>query len=273
MTCKIPLKNGEININYKLNTKLPIAQILIVWKTSEESILRAILQKFVSEKVIVKGVNSRNCIINAFIGKSGILFLAPDNKFFSILKQIYNALYTSKVKIKGDYKTLVKDVQKGCHIYCTGKIRTLQKQLESKGSKIENCQKTLNELKIAERTEAKNEEEIFKFPLVSAQKSKEAVYFTDSNKYDLSMLINKCSTPFWFEDKNIVCNNISDICNTISNISEQLLKVIKYQIKGGDIECQKFLNKMFAALYNFKECESDIDDSIQKIKHMKIPDI
>lgn len=267
MSCKISLFDGSIDIKYHLNNKCPFCQFIMTWKTSEEPMLRAILSKFVAERILTKGINSRNNIINAYVGKSSIMIYVPDNKFFSVIKQIYNTLFTFTVKIQGDYQKLVKDIKKGCSIICTGKIKTLQKHLSSQSPKIELLKKTLKELKIKER--GKNVyngkgsiiQENLENQKLEYKVSGKVYKFTENNKFDLAMLLSKCPIPFWFEGDYIYGINVELIDNCIVMTSPQLLKTIQYQTKKDDDESLKVLNKMICTLYNLKDTKSDIDSS------------
>ena len=278
MTIKIPIFDGSIDIEFHLNQKCVLSQFILIWNTSEEPMLRAILSKFISEKVLIKGINSRNNIVNAFVGKSGVMIYAPDNKFFSILKQIYNAIFTSTVKVAGDYGKLVKDVKKGARIICTGKIKTLMKHLGKGSPKIETFKKTVKDLKIKDRL--KNvytgrgsviQENIQNLKLQF--KSKGAKHsFSESNKYDLSILLSRCPVPFWFEGEFIYSVDIDSVIDSIQTSNPNLLKTVQYQVKKDDEENLKVLGKMFSILYHFKESKSTPDESKKAISQMIISD-
>ena len=277
MSCDIPISGGKVSIKFYLNKKYSISQFVINWNTSEEALLRCILCKFVDEKVIIKGINSRNGIINAFVGKSGIMIMAPEQKFFPIINQLYNALYSSKVKCAGDYKKLVSDVKKGCEILITGKIKTLTKHLSTgNSSKIQAFQKTINGLKPKQRESGKNECPMDSFKLVAKSrkdgKTVETV-LNDSNKYDLAIILNRCSAPFWFSGDKLCTMCIEEICACIDCAIPKLLNVVKFQASSKDDDGLKFLNQLFAKLYNFSVKGSNPSESIDRIKHIELPDL
>lgn len=275
MTCEFSALNGKISIDYHLNAKLPVAQFAMIWTTSEEQLLRSLLHKFLSERVLISGINIRNGIISGKVGKSGIMFFAPEQKFFNIINQIYNAIFTYQTKLDGDYKKLVNDVKKGCKIYITGKIRTLSKHLsDGKSSKIANIQKALSKLKVKDRYPGKLTPEPETFKLVAKYRKDGNTMndvFDDQNKYDLSIFLSKTFVPFWFSGQNIYSDNMEEIVRTIKMSSPKIIDIIKYQASLTDQKSRDFLNLMFAKLYNFTPKGSDPKKSAQRIKALVIP--
>lgn len=275
MTCEFSALNGKISIDYHLNTKLPVAQFAMIWTTSEEQLLRSLLHKFLSERVLISGINIRNGIISGKVGKSGIMLFAPEQKFFNIINQIYNAIFTYQTKLDGEYKKLVNDVKKGCKIYITGKIRTLSKHLsDGKSSKIANIQKALEKLKPKERYPGKLTPEPETFKLVAKYRKGGNTMndvFDDQDKYDLSIFLSKTFVPFWFSGQNIYSDNMEEIVRTIKMSSPKIIDIIKYQASLTDQKSRDFLNLMFAKLYNFTPKGSNPKKSAQRIKALVIP--
>ena len=275
MTCEFSALNGKISIEYHLNAKLPVAQFAMIWTTTEEQLLRSLLHKFLSERVLISGINIRNGIISGKVGKSGIMFLAPEQKFFNIINQVYNALFTYQTKLDGDYKKLVSDVKKGCKIYITGKIRTLSKHLsDGKSPKIANIQKALAKLKVKDRFPGKLSPEPETFKLVAKYRKGGKTMndaFDDQDKYDLSIVLSQTFVPFWFNGQNIYSDSMEDVIQTIISANLKVLNIIKYQASLTDQKSRDFLNLMFAKLYNFIPKGSDPKKSAQRIRAIVIP--
>ena len=256
MTAKIQFKNrGTLNINYLFNSKIPFTQMVIIWNTTEEQMLRAILRKYVSEKVIIKGINPKNNIINAAIGKSGLMLLTIEKSFFSIFHQLYYALYNSTVKVNGSYSKLVSDINKGCTVYCTGKIKTLIKNLSGSSSKIDKFKDAINNLKIKDRQDVNNAKNDSLRSIKLDTRSE--IGFREIDKYALALVLNNTNIDFWFESNMIYTNDFDYLIESIERSDFNILKTQKFRYKAGDEKCQKILDIMFSELYNFKYTKSD----------------
>lgn len=262
-------KRGTINVKYVINKKIPVAQYILTWKTSEESLLRGILKKYITENVFIKGVNSRNKILNAFVGKSGIMILSPENTFFSVINQIYRALLSTVIKIGGNYNKLTSDINKGCEIYITGKITTLLKHFSNNSStKIEALKKVLDGYDYKDRKSTSNREEpISSFVLETNKHEK----FKDIDKYGLAMLVSSPSIDIWFEGNNICTNNINYLLESIRCINFKMLDKLKFRYATGDDKAKEMLDRMFAKLYNFNYVNSDFKECPSIIRKISLP--
>ena len=275
MTSKIQCKNrGTINIKCSFNSKLPIMQVVIIWNTSEKSLLRAILRKFISEKVLSKGVNYKNNIMSACVGMSGIMFMSTETKFFADVNQIYNAIFTSSVKIQGNYTKLTSDISKGCMIYCTGKVKNLMKHLTGNTKKIDTFKNTIDAYKNKDRNkDSKYEEPINQFTLLVNKRYKDKnTSFNDTDKYALAILLANNNIDFWFDNNDVVTNDLNLLIEVLTRLNFSLLKALKFRFSKNDTANVKFTNEMYAALYNFKASAStELDKTAAKLKCITVP--
>lgn len=248
-------KRGDFKISYMMNKKIPLAQYIITWKTNEEGLLRAILRKFISEKVLLKGVSYKNNIINACVGKSGIMILGFENKFFAVINQIYYALLTTTVKISGNYNKLISDISKGCNIYVTGKIPNIIKNCSTNNSKkIENFKLAIDKYDAKSRdSKGSNREE----PVNEFELSSKNGKFKDVDKYALSFLLSNTGVDFWFSDNYLCTNDLNYLIETLGRANFALLKTTKFRYGAKDKKAREFLDKMFSILYNFNYAVSD----------------
>ena len=274
MSAKIQCKKrGSLNIKYAINTKLPFAQIVITWETTEKSLLRAILRKFISEKVITKGINYRNNIISACVGMSGIMFICTETKFFAIISQLYNALFTSEVKIQGNYSKLISDINKGCTIYCTGRIKNIIKHLSNNSTKIDKFKTLIDSYESKNRNKESNHDEhinSFKLAFTKRYKGNEKT-FNENDKYALALLLSNSSIDFWFENDWLYTNDLNLLIEVLTRINFSLIKAFKFRFSKNDNVSFKFTSEMFAALYNFKNCSGNFDKCASKLKYLAIP--
>ena len=155
--CKMPsktlkYKSGEIKINYVFNKKSSAIYLALLYNTKEDNLLYYLLEKFISEKVLVNGLNINNHIMNAYATSKGIFLIVPDSKVFSIIQQIQRYLLSSELnsqqaKLIGDgsYKKLHNDI-KSFTVYITGKCRLTEKSISSSDKKIDNFIKNIESI-------------------------------------------------------------------------------------------------------------------------------
>lgn len=263
----------DFEIECNLNMKFPLACMSITWRTKEDCLLRALLMKFVSEKVPFKTINYKNGIVQASIGKSGIIIMFPENKFFNILLQIYHCLFNSEVKCEGNYKKLMNDLCE-CDILVTGRIKTLLKNLNDDSKrKINAFIESIGKLKIKEsRKVGKFPGIVHAFKLVAVFREKgktEYEEFSEKNKYDVAMLLNHTRIPFWF-DGSMICTLDGDtLINDLKQVDvRSQFASLKFQSGKNEPRFADFLNVMYARLYNFQPSGSDWKDTIRKLNKL-----
>ena len=269
----IKFKTGTLHISYQLNTKFPYALCGLVWETSEENLLRSILLKYISEKVPFRYVSYRSYIIDASIGKSGIVFICQETKVFDVVRKLFNAVLTTTVSNTGNYSKLSNDIMKGARLMVVGKVNPFIRSLGKDSKKIEKMKEFFNTLKIKERTSGKKQVIVYKFELAAIKRENgkdNILRFNNKNKYDMVMALNTLKYPFWFDDSGKICTiHPEALIQAIDYRYNKVLNSMKFMASSKDKASMDFVNKLYGMVYNFKPEGSDPKDSSWKLDHMK----
>lgn len=159
------LKSGstECKISALHNKKLQSAIIYVQFSTNEKSLLSLLLQKYVSEKVLVNGVNPNNNLYSAIPGETSIVLFAPENKITQNICLLYTYLNKAKLTSQqaklcksGNYKKLSSDIKK-FDVDITGKCKTFVAALKNETTKIERLKESLGAVEAADRENVSGE--------------------------------------------------------------------------------------------------------------------
>ena len=297
-TKNIKYSHGNIKINYLYNKKSSATYIAMIYNTKQNMLLYYLLEKFISEKVLINGLNINNHIMNAYATSYGIFLIIPDNKVFSVIQQIQRYLLTGELNQQqaklignGSYEKLHKDIY-SFTIYITGKCRLTDKSLTSKDKKIENLIKNLDII---------IEKNIDDFDF-NGKYDNETINCGKLNNYSkLMFCICYDNIPFVFDNDKIIMLNPSSLENikersVFKNIFQGKIKSFQTQFgnigtpsaqdKSGEKHKEKckllfnsvnIISEMISELHGFSFKFNKIDDirtvdsfSLTEMKKIKI---
>ena len=159
------LKAGsvEVKISALHNKKFQCTILYVQFDTTEKILLSLLLQKYISEKVLVNGININNNIYSAIPGESSIVLFVPENKLTQNIVLLYSYLMKSKLTSQqsklcknGNFKKLSSDI-KTFRINITGKCKNFVAALKNEAPKIERLKESLKAIEPANRENITNE--------------------------------------------------------------------------------------------------------------------
>lgn len=145
------LKAGsvEVKISALHNKKFQCSILYVQFDTTEKKLLSLLLQKYVSEKVLVDGININNNIYSAIPGEESIVLFVPENKLTQNIVLLYSYLMKSKLTSQqcklcknGNFKKLSSDI-KIFKVNVTGKCKNFVAALKNEAPKIERLKESL----------------------------------------------------------------------------------------------------------------------------------
>lgn len=145
------LKAGSVEVKMSAihNKKFQCSVVYIQFETGEKELLSLLLQKYISEKVLIDGINVNNNIYSAIPGEQSIVLLCPENKITQNITLLYAYLMKGKLTSQqaklcksGNFKSLSSDIKKfGVNI--TGKCKNFVAALKNNAPKIERLKESL----------------------------------------------------------------------------------------------------------------------------------
>lgn len=159
------LKSGsvEVKISAIHNKKFQCAVVYVQFDTKESELLSLLIQKYVSEKVLVNGLNINNNIYNAIPGEQSIAIFCPENKITQNITLLYAYLMKTKLTSQqaklcssGNYKSLASDL-KSFKVNITGKCKNFVAALKNEAPKIERLKESLKGIDAAARDDIKGD--------------------------------------------------------------------------------------------------------------------
>jgi hypothetical protein len=204
---ELKLKGGSIKITATHNKKHQSSIVFIEFDTSQKDLLIMLLQKYVTEKCMIGGINMNTGIYNYIIGENGIMVICPENKITQNISILYGYLLKAEVSkmqqkyIDGNYGKLVSDI-KSFKVTITGKCKGFIKALHDGAGKLDRLVAFINNA-IAKKREA----------FTKTDEVKILIPFDGGDISQLYLSVIMGNIPFSFSGKNIRFYFVEDIEN------------------------------------------------------------